>query len=95
MANDTPEHTKKKKGFASPGAWAEARTLVRAHRTRLILGMVLMLISRAAGFVVPGMSGYVVDDVIGNGQSDLLGWLALGAGVATMAAARGVVRQLA
>ena len=81
MANDTPEHTKKKKGFASPGAWAEARTLVRAHRT---LGMVLMLISRAAGFVVPGMSGYVVDDVIGNGQSDLLGWLALGAAVATL-----------
>jgi ABC-type multidrug transport system fused ATPase/permease subunit len=84
MADDTPEQTKKKKAFASLGAWAEARALVRAHRSRLILGMFLMLISRAAGFVVPGMSGYVVDDVIGNGRSDLLVWLALGAAVATL-----------
>jgi ABC-type multidrug transport system fused ATPase/permease subunit len=84
MANDTPEHTKKKKGFASPGAWAEARALVRAHRNRLILGMGLMLVSRAAGFVLPSMLGYIVDDVIGTGRSDLLVWLALGAAVATL-----------
>ncbi|MEE2964380.1 MAG: ABC transporter ATP-binding protein [Acidobacteriota bacterium] len=83
MADDTPQQIKKK-GFATPGAWAEARTLVRTHRDRLILGMVLMLISRGAGFVVPAMSGYVVDDVIGNGQSDLLLWLALGAVAATL-----------
>ncbi len=83
MADDTPQQIKKK-GFATPGAWAEARTLVRTHRDRLILGMVLMLISRGAGFVVPAMSGYVIDDVIGNGQSDLLLWLALGAVAATL-----------
>ena len=83
MADDTPQQIKKK-GFATPGAWAEARTLVRTHRNRLILGMGLMLISRGAGFVVPAMSGYVVDDVIGNGQSDLLLWLALGAVAATL-----------
>jgi len=83
MADDTPQQIKKK-GFATPGAWAEARTLVRTHRNRLILGMGLMLISRGAGFVVPAMLGYVVDDVIGNGQSDLLLWLALGAGAATL-----------
>lgn len=83
MADDTPQQIKKK-GFATPGAWAEARTLVRTHRDRLILGMVLMLISRGAGFVVPAMSGYVIDDVIGNGQSDLLLWFALGAVAATL-----------
>jgi len=83
MADDAPQQIKKK-GFATPGAWAEARTLVRTHRDRLILGMVLMLVSRGAGFVVPAMSGYVVDDVIGNGQSDLLLWLALGAAAATL-----------
>ena len=83
MADDTPQQIKKK-GFATPGAWAEARTLVRTHRNRLILGMGLMLISRGAGFVVPAMLGYVVDDVIGNGQSDLLLWLALGAAAATL-----------
>ena len=83
MVDDTPQQIKKK-GFATPGAWVEARTLVRTHRNRLILGMGLMLISRGAGFVVPAMSGYVVDDVIGNGQSDLLLWLALGAAAATL-----------
>ncbi len=83
MVDDTPQQIKKK-GFATPGAWVEARTLVRTHRNRLILGMGLMLISRGAGFVVPAMSGYVVDDVIGNGQSDLLLWLALAAAAATL-----------
>ena len=83
MVDDTPQQIKKK-GFATPGAWVEARILVRTHRNRLILGMGLMLISRGAGFVVPAMSGYVVDDVIGNGQSDLLLWLALAAAAATL-----------
>ncbi|MEO2194917.1 MAG: ABC transporter ATP-binding protein, partial [bacterium] len=83
MADETPQQVKKK-AFATPGAWAEARTLVRTHRNRLVLGMGLMLISRGAGFVVPAMSAYVVDDVIGNGQSDLLVWLALGAAAATL-----------
>jgi ABC-type multidrug transport system fused ATPase/permease subunit len=82
MADDTPQ--KIKKPFATPGAWDEARTLLHAHRKRLMLGMVLMLVSRMAGMVLPWMSGYVIDDVIGPGRSDLLLPLALGAAAATL-----------
>ena len=82
VTDDIPQKTPKK-AFASPGAWAEAVALVRAHRKRLMLGMVLMLISRLAGMVLPWMSGYVIDDVIGPGRTDLLVPLALGAVAAT------------
>ena len=79
---DTPQKTKKP--FATPGAWDEARALVRTHRNRLVLGLGLMLVSRLAGLVLPWMSGYVIDDVIGQGRADLLMPLALWAGVATL-----------
>jgi ABC-type multidrug transport system fused ATPase/permease subunit len=82
MADDTPKRVKKP--FATSGAWDEARTLLHAHRKRLMLGMILMLVSRMAGMVLPWMSGYVIDDVIGPGRSDLLLPLALGAAVATL-----------
>ena len=82
MADNTPQ--KAKKQFATPGAWDEARKLVHAYRNRLILGLGLMLVSRLAGLVLPWMSGYVVDDVIGQGRADLLVPLALGAGAATL-----------
>ena len=52
MADDTPK--KKKKPFVTSGAWAEARSLIHAHRKRLMLGMALMLVSRMAGMVLPG-----------------------------------------
>ena len=63
VTDDIPQKTPKK-AFATPGAWAEAGALVRTHRKRLMLGMVLMLISRLAGMVLPWMSGYVIDDWI-------------------------------
>ena len=83
VTDDIPQKTPKK-AFATPAAWAEAVALVRAHRKRLMLGMVLMLISRLAGMVLPWMSGYVIDDVIGPGRTDLLVPLALGAAAATL-----------
>ena len=83
MADDKPQKTGKRP-FASPDAWHEARALVHAHRYRLGLGLVLMLISRLAGLVLPWMSGYVVDDVIGRDRGDLLVPLALLAAAATL-----------
>ena len=82
MADDTPK--KVRKSFATPGAWEEARKLVHAHRSRLILGLVLMLVSRLAGLVLPGMSATVIDDVIGPGRGDRLLPLAIVAGAATL-----------
>ena len=84
MADDTPQK-KVKKPFVTPGAWEEARSLVHAHRNRLILGMALMLVSRLAGMVLPGMIGYAVDDVmLAEGQADMLILLALLAALATL-----------
>ena len=70
--------------FASAGAWRTARALAYAHRYRLALGLALLLVGRLAVLVQPWMSGYVVDDVIGDGRGDLLLPLALLAIVAAL-----------
>ncbi len=67
---------KSKKKKVSPGAWAEARALVWQHRSRLGLGMLLMLVSRLAGLVPAGASKYLLDEVIGKGRGQLLPLLA-------------------
>ena len=73
---------KKKTNIAN--AWAEARELVWAHRSRLALGIALMLVNRLAGLVLPATSKFLIDDVIGRGRADLLMPLALAAGAATL-----------
>ena len=77
-----PESKKRKTNVAN--AWAEARELVWAHRGRLALGLVLMLINRLAGLVLPASSKFLIDDVIGRGRAELLMPLALAAGAATI-----------
>ncbi|HEX8832382.1 MAG TPA: ABC transporter ATP-binding protein [Longimicrobium sp.] len=67
---------KRKKKKISPGAWAEARALMWQHRSRLGLGMLLMLVSRLAGLVPAGASKYLLDEVIGKGRGQLLPLLA-------------------
>src|SRR6185437_4086345 len=84
-APTTPAASKppKKKAFTA-GSWQEARTLVYAHRWRLSLGLLLMLINRLAGFVLPASSKLVVDKVILGHQPDLLPRVALWVGLATL-----------
>jgi ATP-binding cassette, subfamily B, putative efflux pump len=74
----------KKKGVSLSAAWREARSLVWAHRRRLLIGLTLMLVSRLAGLVLPASSKYLIDDVINGGRSDLLLPIALAAGAATL-----------
>jgi ATP-binding cassette, subfamily B, putative efflux pump len=73
----------KKKGM-TPGAWEEARSLIWTHRRRMALGLVLMLINRVSGLVLPTTTKYLMDDVITQGHWDLLPMLALAAGAATL-----------
>jgi ABC-type multidrug transport system fused ATPase/permease subunit len=47
-------------------AWREARALIWKHRSRLALGMVLMLISRTAGLVLPATPKFLIDHVLSN-----------------------------
>jgi len=74
----------KKKKVDYSNAWQEARVLIAARSGRLSLGLVLMLINRMAGLVLPASSKYLVDDVIGRGHAQLLVPLALAAGAATL-----------
>ena len=90
-----PEPKKKKRLTA--GAWEEARDLVWRYRRRLAIGLVMMLMSRLAGLVLPAMSRYVIDDVIPNGRGDqlvLLAGLGFGATVVQAATSFGLSQLL-
>ena len=74
----------KKKPVDYSNAWPEAKALVLAHRGRLVIGLFLMLVNRVAGMILPATSKYLIDDVIGKQQAQLLVPLALAAGAATL-----------
>ena len=73
-----------KKKIDSARAWAETRQLIREHRGSLAIGLVLMLINRLAGLVLPWTSKFFIDDVIGKGHAYLLMPLAGAAALATL-----------
>ncbi len=81
MADDA---SRPKKAAITPGAWQEARALIYAHRKRLSLGLVLLLVNRVAGFVLPASPKYVIDRVIGQHRPELLLPLALVVVAATL-----------
>jgi subfamily B ATP-binding cassette protein MsbA len=66
-------------GSATPGkkteifkALPEIRQLIRPRRVLLGLGLVLMVINRVSGLVLPASTKYLVDDVIGKRHFKLL-----------------------
>ena len=63
---------------------SSSKRLVWARRGRLALGFGLLLVSRLAGMVLPASTKILIDEVIGNERADLLVWIALAAGVATL-----------
>ena len=83
-ATDDPKAAPKKKRMDPRAAWAEARVLIRESRGRLALGLVLLLISRLCGLVLPATSKLLIDDVIGKGNRELLLPIALAGGAATL-----------
>jgi ABC-type bacteriocin/lantibiotic exporter with double-glycine peptidase domain len=52
--------------------WPQVWELVKPRRGVLFLGLILIIISRVAGLVLPASTKYLVDDVIGNRQEELL-----------------------
>jgi subfamily B ATP-binding cassette protein MsbA len=84
----TGEHTRRSSTAVTPGtppkkkvsgeaAWREARELLWKHRKRLALGLVLTLVGRVIGMIVPVSPKYLVDLVIEQGRTDLLTPIAL------------------
>lgn len=76
------DEKKKKVDYSS--AWAEARKIIWGARWRLLLGSVLMLISRLAGMVLPASTKYIGDEVFTKRDYSLLKWIALAIGVSTL-----------
>ncbi|MGI9069175.1 MAG: ABC transporter ATP-binding protein [Pyrinomonadaceae bacterium] len=74
----------KKKRITPSEAWRDARELIYAHRHRLALGLLLMIINRVLGLVLPTSSKYLIDDVILKQRAELLMTLALAVGGATL-----------
>ena len=68
----------------SAGAWEEARSLIWKHRVRLSLGLAIMVVDRLSGFVMPVTTKYLMDNVIMQGQWDLLPKLAMAVAGATI-----------
>src|SRR3954464_12511949 len=75
---------KTKRKIDTKRAWAETRDLLNEHRGSLALGMLLMLINRGAGLVLPWMTKSFVDDIIGKQRFPLLKPLAFAAAAATI-----------
>lgn len=75
---------KKKKKINYSSAWKEARNLIWQARWRLLIGTLLMLVSRLAGMVLPASTKYVGDEVFVNRRYELLKWIALAIGISTL-----------
>ena len=75
---------KKKNRVTTEVVWREARELVWAHRGKLAVGMLLMVVNRLAGLVLPTSSKFLIDRVLPQHRVDLLGELALAVGLATL-----------
>ena len=73
----------------SAEAWREARALVWKHRTQLGIGLLLTVISRLAGLVLPASSKFLLDNVIKEHQTHLLLPLAGAVAAATLVQAAG------
>ena len=74
----------KKSPASTRHAWREARQLMWTHRRQLAVGLVLMLISRISGLVLPYTPKFLIDDVIGKHRTSMLVPLALAVAGATL-----------
>jgi len=73
-----------KKKLDPSTVWRESRTLIWAHRRSLAVGLLLMVVNRLAGLVLPGSSKFLIDEVVGNARADLLLPIAAAAALATL-----------
>src|SRR4051795_4372469 len=74
----------KKKSVNYSSAWAEAKRLIWEARWRLLLGSILLLISRLAGMVLPASTKYIGDVIFLQKQYGMIKWIALAIGISTI-----------
>jgi subfamily B ATP-binding cassette protein MsbA len=74
----------KKPKYDTKRAWAEARALLWTHRRSVGIGLALMVLSRAAGLVLPASSKWLIDNVLTKQDFSLLMPIVVAVGVATL-----------
>jgi len=76
--------TPRRKLPSAQTVWREAREIIWERRGRLSLGLLLMVISRLAGLVLPASSKFLIDKVLGQHKVELLLPLAAATALATL-----------
>ena len=97
QADAKTDSEEKKKRPSLRSVWRESKDLIWARRYRLLLGLGLLVLGRLAGMVLPASTKFLIDNVIGQkpieglpafvDPANLLPWLALVAGLATLVSA--------
>jgi len=79
-----PSGQSKKKPLKPRVILDDAIELVKARKGRLLFGLLLMLVNRLSGLVLPFTTKFLLDDVIGKGNRALLMPIVMAAGAATL-----------
>src|SRR5262245_5907263 len=77
MAKDAEAEAKAQKRQKAWKALPDVWRLIRPRRGLLAVGFALMVINRVAGLALPASPKYLVDDIVGKRQVQLLPWLIL------------------
>src|SRR5215831_7180932 len=84
-ASDNPMGEKKApKPVQFRELWPDIWALVRPRRGILAVGLMLMVVNRVAGLVLPLSTKYLIDDIIGKHHMDKLTLLISGVVLATV-----------
>jgi subfamily B ATP-binding cassette protein MsbA len=78
------EEERKKKAPPLGAILRDAGELIAARRGRLALGFAILFVNRLAGFVLPFMPRYLLDEVLAKGRRELLPILVAAAAGATL-----------
>ncbi len=75
-------NNKKPGKFSLPTVRYVFKAIIWPRRNLLFVGLVLIIINRLAGLVLPGSSKFLIDEVIAKSNIALLKWLLIAVGVA-------------
>ncbi|MDE2784698.1 MAG: ABC transporter ATP-binding protein [Gemmatimonadota bacterium] len=75
---------KEKSRLKRANVWREAREIIWRYRRRIAFGLVVMVVGRVVGMAIPASSKFLIDDVLGEGRTELLLPLAIGVAVAAL-----------
>ncbi len=84
MSREESEGSQKKKKLEWANLVRVSRELVWPRRRLLAIGLVLILVNRLAGMVLPGSTKFLIDDVVQKRNLNLLTTLALVVGAAVL-----------